>query len=183
MSLHHSVADTRANVLLCPLSGWSRTNVTVCALAATPGGLNGSMQHFVFEREMEVYAHETDNASRLDVRPEDADVGSLAARVDTKVDRAPIWQALVVDLWAALAARGHPTGAPLSLAPGPDTGRARGNLAGDCGAVLDPRDGADTGSFGLDGKSGNTAKRGLRCVPSVAGRRASLGTGAASKTL
>ena len=94
--------------------------------------------------------------SRVQCGREDGVVGSLASRGVVEGDWSGVWQAVIVDLFPAGAARRDPAGAPLPLAAGVDLMGTRGDIPRDRGPALDPVDGVVAGPVALDGEPGSS---------------------------
>ena len=103
-----------------------------------------------------MYADEAKIWSRVQCGREDGVVGSLASRGVVEGDWSGVWQAVIVDLFPAGAARRDPAGAPLPLAAGVDLMGTRGDIPRDRGPAL------DRSMASLLGRSPSTVSREVR---------------------
>jgi len=134
------------------------------------GGLTRSTQHFILNAKDGVYANEAKESSRIHGGGENGAVGSLAARGVAEFDWASVWQALVVCLCPAGAARRDPSCATTPLEVGVDALGARGDIQRHGGAGIDTIDGCVTGPVGLDGEPGSPPSWRIGSVSSGPGR-------------
>ncbi len=86
-------------------------------------------------------------------RREDGVVGPLATRGVVESDRAGVWQAVIVYLFPAGAARRHPSRATAPIPAGVEPFGTLGDLQRHCGGTIDTIDGQVSGPVTIDGKS------------------------------
>ncbi len=108
------------------------------------------------ERRDGVYADEAKIWSRVQHGREDGVVGSLAARGVIEGYWPGVWQAVIVDIFPAVAARRYPTWATPPIESGAEAVGTRGDIERHCGGTIDPIDGVVAGSVSLDGESGSS---------------------------
>ena len=104
------------------------------------------------EEKMECGSMGREKSQGVQLCGEDGAVGSLAAGRVTEGDWPCFWQAIVVDLSPACAARWNTSVAASSLEAGLDALGARGDLAGYCAATNGAVDGKASGPIALDGE-------------------------------